>query len=225
MSEDAALCIICGKPVAPSEVPAAWQRLPESVRRPAHESCFEIETRRSRERQDAWSRSPRGRLTLLSLRVRFGLGLIGVGLVSLIAAGPIAIWLGIRGWHLRRAMRKTLGDSDGVVLAKCRGKTDELLVAEAFPDAWAAAHGVTVRVLDSSLTRPRSLDDAVWAHWRPNAKMPIEFGIVFVPRVGRARQWSFSLARSPSGEDVGERAAVLRAAVEVVLGGATRNSL
>jgi hypothetical protein len=53
--------------------------------------------------------------------------------------------------------------------------------------------------------------------------MPIESGVVFVPRVGRARQWSFSLVRSPSGEDVGERATVLRAAVELVLGGAMHN--
>ena len=223
MAQDAALCIICGRPVAPSEVPAAWQRLPESVRRPAHASCFEIETRRSLERQNAWSRSPRGRLTLLSLNARFGLALIGVGLISLIAAGPIAIWLSIRGWRLRRALRKTLGDSEGVVLAKCRGKTDEVLVAEAFPEAWAATHRVALRVLDSGVTTRRSLDAAAWAHWRPNPKMPIESGIVFVPRVGRVRQWSFSLTRSPAGQESVERATVLRAAVETLLPDATRD--
>lgn len=223
MSEDAALCIICGKPVAPSEVPAAWQRLPESARRPAHASCFEIETRRLLERQDAWSRSARGRLTLLSLKIRLSLGLIGVGLVSSIVAGPIAIWLGVRGWRLRRAVCKTLGDSEGVVLAKCSGKTDEALIAEAFPDAWAATHRVVVRVLDSSVTTPRSLDEAAWAHWRPNPKIPIESGVVFVPRVGRVRQWSFSLKRSPDGQEFGERATVLRAAVETLLADATRN--
>jgi hypothetical protein len=45
---------------------------------------------------------------------------------------------------------------------------------------------------------------------------------VFVPRVGRVRQCGFSLARSSSGEDVGERAAALRAAVELQLADTTR---
>jgi len=217
MSEEAALCIICGRPVVHADVPAAWQRLPESMRRPVHASCFEIETERSLARQYAWSRSPRGRLTLLSLRVRFGLGLVGVGLASLIAAGPIAIWLGIHGWRLRRAIRRTLGANEGVVLAKCRQKSDEALVAEALPDAWAAAHRVAVRVVDSEATTPHSLDGAAWAHWRPGSKIPIESGVVFVPRVGRVRQWTLPAVRSPDGGEFGDRAMALRSAIETVL--------
>jgi hypothetical protein len=46
---------------------------------------------------------------------------------------------------------------------------------------------------------------------------------VFVTRVGRVRQLSFPLKRSPNDQEFGEPATILRAAVETLLADTTRN--
>jgi hypothetical protein len=217
MTEDVAPCVLCGRQVVAGDARANVQPLPGYIPPPMHRDCWATELERSRARQRAWSRSLRGRISLASVTLKLGFTVAGGVFVWLVAAGPVALWHGFRGWHLRRAIRETLGANRGLVLAKFRHRTDAESLGSMFPDVWAASLRVLVRVVDSGDAAACSLDDAAWQHWRPPAKLSVNSGVVFVPLTGRVRQWSLD-ARDARGGTLDSRAAGVRMDIETLLG-------
>jgi hypothetical protein len=181
-----------------------------------HRGCWAAELERSRARQRAWSRSLRGRITLASVWLKLGFIAIGGVFAWLVAAGPVAVWLALRGWRLRRAIRRALGGNRGVILVRFSQRADDEHLAAMFPDAWTASHQLLVSVVDSEDADAHSLDGPAWQQWRPRGKLPVNAGVVFVPRTGPVRQWSLE-ARDARGGTLDTRAAGVRTDIETLL--------
>ena len=220
VSDAQPVCAICGQVVGPADLAPEVERLPASARISVHRSCFRTYLKRSRVRGEAWARSPRGRWTLFSLRLWFGALAVGGIFVTIIAAGPMAAVLAVRGWRLRRAARATfLGAARALAVVGYRADADgSREFDDAFSAPWATrAHVVVLMVdIDTPFVK-RDLPRAVWEHWCGSAKPLRQQSVVLVPRRGRVQ--CFGVSRSPAGTGASadERLAEVKTKIESVI--------
>jgi|SRR6185437_6524089 len=217
---ESADCAICGKVVAPADLAPEIARQPRSARLTVHARCFETYLEHSRARGEVWARSPRGRRTLLWLRLRFGVvAAVGV-FATIVAAAPIAVALAARGWRLRRAVHsRFLDGSRAVAIVGCFGsRAESAEVRDVFSATWAAAAGVTVLVVEVDAPFAKTeLARAAWEHWGSSGKPPRQASVVLVPRRGRV--CCLPLVRSSTDADpsASGRLAAVRTTIESLL--------
>lgn len=182
-------CALCGKPIAEGDA-ATLPPMPRDQTVSLHARCFEAQRAEMRAKQEVWARSPRGRMILIGSRLRGLMTAVGVALLAIGAAVPIMIYRGVRGWRLRRAVRRAIGAKSGLALVVYRaGVRSEKDVLRTYSSEWAAKNDVVLHVVElSRVTLGDPLDAAIWDQWKPDPKIPRP-GVVIVPRRGRVSRY------------------------------------
>jgi hypothetical protein len=164
-----------------------------------HRRCYDSWHREGQERAAAWSKSPRGRLTLAALWLRLGGLVVVASLTSLALWLPMSVYRLVQRMRLRRRAASVIGEREGLLVFAYRaGSTaaDEGLLP---CRDWAATHDVVVRELNLSERTNGSLEAELWSHWRPAEKLE-RGGLLYIPRRGRVEARAFSFSAAP--EDV-----------------------
>lgn len=193
-------CAICGKVVVTGDLAPELAHAPEPARLPIHAACFQSYLKESRARGDAWARSARGRGALGWLRIRLIATVMAATILTIVAAGPIAIAVAVRGKRLRRAVCSTLPDESraAVIVGYRPNSAGAAEVRDVFSAAWGEGAAVLVLLVDiDAPLGPTDLAGAAWQHWGNNPKPPRQPSVVVVPRHGEVR--CFRIGHSPAG--------------------------
>jgi len=221
MQIDAAgACVICGRSAAVGDLAPELMRLPESVRRPIHASCYRTYVEESRVRGEAWARSRRGRWTLFWLRAKFGAIMLAAGAFTVVAAGPMVIALAVRAWRIRQAIRATLlGEARAVVIVGCRAQSDAMAEAEElFSALWCERVHVVARMVDIGTPFAETdLARRAWEHWGNDPKLPGQASVVIIPDHGAVKRFRITSSSKVSVRQASGRPADVRGAIERML--------
>lgn len=224
--ERPAICAICGKRVAEIDLAPELARLPASGRLPIHAACFQSYVKESRARGEAWARSPRGRWTLGWLRVRLVGTVLLATILTVVAAGPVALVLAVRGTRLRRAVVSALlGESRAVVIVGHRPSTGTAAdIRDIFSASWGASSGVVVLLIDIDAPFAKTdLARAAWEHWGSDPKPPRQQSVVVIPRHGAVKCLRIGHSFAEAGTPWRDRLLQVQEHVQALLEQATRD--
>lgn len=224
--ERPAICAICGKRVAEVDLAPEMARLPESARLPIHAACFESYAKESRARGEAWARSPRGRWTLGWLRVRLVGTVVLATIFTVVAAGPVAVVLAVRGRRLRRAVGSALlGESRAVVIVGYRSTSGGAAdIRDIFSASWGQNRGAVVLLVDIDAPFVKTdLARAAWEHWGNDPKPPRQHSVVVIPRHGAVKCLRIGRSLAEAGTPWRDRLLQVQERVRTMLEQSTRD--
>lgn len=119
---------------------------------------------------------------------------LATAVMAIVVVPPLALWIAVHDWRLRRALRARHGHARGLVIIGYRPDTawHHALVARWMPEH--ADRTILLDETDDTVSASRSLEMRAYRRWRPDYKMTQPPGIIAIPPRGRTSTVSFARA-------------------------------